>query len=178
MNNLLLLAAVVLTTVVPQEKRLTNRMVFLVDVSGSMSGNDYKEAVTLIDGIVSQQTDDFKIKVIAFNGGYQEWQKKWEPFPSANGRKKLLKWLKGLKITGVTDPTPALKKALTYKEKNKSLVLVSDGFFHHAAFEKVWKKKKLTLATLGVGIRAKTNTTMKHLGKIGKGGYFIRKKFF
>lgn len=141
--------------IVPARARLTNRVILVVDVSGSMTGDPERisgafDAVRLM---TSMPGDDLEIAVIAFSDYHVRWpgikerclHRKgvkcsprwrclppgWARFPSLTARKAILRWLQGTQVRAIngngTRAAPAMVSALAERRKNISVILVTDG---------------------------------------------------
>lgn len=180
-----------LVTVVSPETRLTKRVMFVVDVSGSMKGDKFSDALAAVEKIAAQPVDELEIAVLAFNAGPTRWEGipepdkipfGWAAMPSEAAPKVAQAFLCQLGAEGDTAVIPALKQALNEQRSDLSIILVTDGIFQQesedqilAALEagqKAREEQKLgraVLYTYGVGSEAQI---LKKLAEVSKGGYF------
>jgi len=200
MGRLILLGLAVLfglaelVTVVGPETKLTKRVMFVVDVSGSMRGDKFSAALAAVEKISDQPSDELEIAVLAFNASPSRWEGipeqgkvpiGWAALPSAVAPKVAQAFLCRLGADGDTLVIPALKQALNEQRSDLSIILVTDGIFQQesedqilAAFEegqKAREEQKLgraVLYTYGVGAEA---AILKKLAEVSRGGYFHEK---
>ncbi len=176
--RLLILAALI--AVVPASERLTNRVVLVIDHSGSMAGR-YGAAVDAARHIAQQPTDDLTLSCIAFNAETQRYPKTLK-LPDAEGVSELVSWLSNLRAHGSTLAGPALSEALKMSEKGLSVVLVTDGVFTAEPIESLlaqieaaqqWRVDqglgRAVVAVYGIGLES---ATLRRIGEAGKGGYY------
>lgn len=181
-----------LITVVEPQARLTKRIMFVVDVSGSMRGDKLGAACAAVTGALQQPVDEMEIAVIAFNDQPRRWPgipedgerrvpAGWAALPSQDAVREAEKFLAGLGAEGNTLVVPALQAALAEERKELSLVLVSDGIFQQESEDEVadaleagQKKReerelgRAVLLVYGVGSEA---GVLRRLGTAGRGGY-------
>ena len=181
-----------LVMVVEPQARLTKRVVFVVDVSGSMRGDKLGAACTAVMTALQQPVDEMEIAVIAFNDQPRRWPgipeegerkvpKGWAALPSQDAVKAAEKFLGELGAGGDTQVSPALREGLAEPRDDLSLVLVSDGIFQRespdevmAAFESGQKQReerelgRAVLMVYGVGSES---GVLRRLAEGGRGGY-------
>lgn len=159
---------------------LTKYMLFVIDKSGSMDGKEILQAVHAATCIVLKGSDDFYIRVIAFDEVMYLWTvpeayredglcKWWAQFPDPRAAAKIESWLRVLPAKGSTKLLEPLRVALADPNDQLSLVIISDGWFHEKVEEIVAtvqlgqqqrQDRGLSLAKIviiGVGSCAKDN---------------------
>lgn len=125
---------VVLKMEVDAQAPITQRILFLVDRSGSMQGDHFTRALTAFKQIAETPIDDLQIGVIAFNDEVIRWPGRpeegvppgWARLPSS-AAEAAQNWLSALGAGGDTLVAPALTAALEERRPNLSIILVSDG---------------------------------------------------
>ena len=176
-------------TVVPPEARLTRRILFVVDTSGSMRGDKFGQACSAVLKVAEQPVDEVEIAVLAFNHGTRRWTgvpekgipPGWAALPSLHATQAAAGFLAQGGAGGDTQVISALREALAEKRDELSIVLVTDGLFVREKTEDVIQalktgqeervKNKLKPAVLLVyGIGGEMEV-LRELGKIGHGGY-------
>ena len=175
MNYLL---AAIITLCPPQVQHFPKNLIFVVDTSGSMDGPRIMAAIEAFSIFAGQATDEMKIKVIAFQNANMWWKKDWTPLPSAKALKEASAWLTTVQtevdLGWGTNPFPAIRKALKDPEKEKAVILISDGEFgSNPKRLKIFEKECGTtiFGTVVVGVEGQP-INMKKLGKLGRGGCF------
>jgi Mg-chelatase subunit ChlD len=122
---------------------VTNRVLFVVDRSGSMTGDHFTRAMDAMREVASTPTDDFQFGVIAFN----DTPLRWPGRPEDKGRKgevppgwarsapaalaEAQMWLLQLGAGGDTRVTTALQAAMGDPATPLTVIVVSDGLFGH-----------------------------------------------
>lgn len=127
--------------VVKSEHKLTNRVLFIVDVSGSMNGDKFARAFEWLTHKIMTETDEMQFGIIAFDGNTYRWKgvpepdapdpvpPNWALLPSAIAAEQAAEWLQKNFHNGSTRILPALKEAFAEKREKLSIVIVSDGEF-------------------------------------------------
>ncbi len=186
--------------VVPAKARMTKRVLFVVDVSGSMAGLKFDKASQAVIEIAGQPVDEMEIGLIAFDNAPSRWPgipekaqegvpavpKGWAALPSKEAVDSASGWLRKINPTGGTRLIPALKSALAEDRDKLSLVIVTDGQFYqetstkiYAALEEGQKAReakglgRAVVLIYGVG---ESNSTLKKLGELGQGGFYRKQK--
>lgn len=127
-----------LREVTPVQGVVTNRILFVVDVSGSMRTGPYlDEALASLRTIADVPTDDLQIAVLAFNKDLYRWAGKpgpgiqdgWASLPDSEALSAVSAWLSGMG-TGDTVVAPALSAAFREDMRNLTIVLLTDGRFN------------------------------------------------
>lgn len=106
--------------------------IFVLDVSGSMSGFPLDTAKTLINNLVSglRETDTFNL--ILFSGDSYQMSERSLPATQENIN-KAIKLIKGQKGAGGTELAEALKDALDIpidEDTSRNIVIISDGYIY------------------------------------------------
>lgn len=146
-----------LTPVQPGRERMTSRVVFVVDTSGSMK-TDFGRALSAFNMISQQPVDQLEIAVIAFDDGVYRWPgldgSGWAKLPDLKAVTAANAWLQQLPKLNGTKIVPALEKAFKVKKRGVTVVVISDGQFiqeNKDDMEKIEKKRKGPVMCLGVG---------------------------
>lgn len=174
-----------LVTVVRGKSRVSKRILFVVDVSGSMYGRSFSRAVSSVRTLAAQPTDELQVGVIAFADNAVRWsptkKTKWAKLPDKKAVQAIAGFLYHNGPGGGTNVVPALKLALSEPKTQLTVVLVTDGIFAEddadvlKAVEKAQKQRvkqkrgRALLAVLGVGGQQKV---LEKLGTQGQGGYY------
>ena len=184
-----------LVEVVPPEVPLSNRVLFLVDVSGSMSGFKFDRACSAVLEISSQPTDDMQFALLAFDDvtrrwpgfkdeeGSEELPWGWATLPSEEALERSTRWLSTQTPQGGTRLIQALKSAMAEDRERLSIVLVSDGMFYQEttqeildAVERCQQEREARGAGRAVllvyGVSGGGSHVLEQLGKHGRGGFF------
>jgi len=178
-----------IVVVVPPKRRFSKRILFICDVSGSMSGRPFSKTLQAMKMIASQPVDDMEMGIIAFADHPTRWtpskKKTWVKLPSAKAVKAAEEWLIKQGASGGTRIVPALRMALKDPAKDLSIVIVTDGVFmetNDAVVEVVQElqkkraKSKCGKAIIGViGVGGIRQDVLKSLGEVGEGGYYDSK---
>lgn len=180
-----------------------NRIVFVLDVSGSMYGGPLKKAV---DACLLFSSDELQVAVITFADKPVRWAGVKDPCRHRktvkHGRKclppawarlpkhypEVSGWIGGFTGGGGTEPIPALKSAMSLRRSGLMIVFVSDGIFNVddngcvKAVKKMrkWRRKKkldwVPIVVFGIGYNAKNQSSLKKLAKVGGGGFYVHGK--
>lgn len=187
-----------LKTVVEPTKRLTSRIVLVVDVSGSMKGRKIEQALAVVHEVMNQPLDDLEVAIVAFCEGMNRWPgwrgpkdddlpDGWGRLPSADTLREAQQWLNAQPANGGTNPMAALAAAVNEPRDKLSVVLISDGdfgTFNHLVAGLVQGAQKArgaiglapaVLMVYGVGSEVAEMTWMRSLGEEGGGGLFVER---
>ncbi len=192
--------------VVPASVRLTKRLIFVVDVSGSMANGDrFAQAIGSVLLILGHKSDEQEIAAITFCGRETRWAGKPECVPHRKNEactkrcvpanwapvfpktvQSMVKWLRSHPRSGMTTPNAALTKALLEPRDQLTVILVSDGEFDEAtalkAVKKAQKKRRKNgyepahIMVWGAGGAAKEQLALKKLAQLGLGGFWVHGK--
>ncbi len=83
----------VVKEVVPSKSPLSKKVVFIVDISGSMDGEKLDRAVAFFYDKASADVDQFDMLVMTI-GSYCERYDDWIPMPDADKLNRAKKWVK------------------------------------------------------------------------------------
>lgn len=183
------LSAQELVESVPPEARLTNRILLVLDVSGSMAGPKLERAIAAALQVARAGTDELELSAIAFAGGYARWPapqqegsdapRLWVECPDETAVSSLLAWLRTpLLADSSTHLAPALERALAEPRDKLSIVIVSDGELHDAqkalevlrAGQAKREKEGLGLAVVACWTIGGDSPALNELAREGKGG--------
>lgn len=185
--------AVELHVEVEPQARITRRVLFVVDRSGSMHGDHFSRALVAVRGMLEQSTDELEVALLAFNDATTRWPGRpepdrakpvppgWAALPSDEAVAEANAWLHKLGAGGDTLILPALKDALAEPREELSVVLVTDGLFGRERTDDIMgliaarqgEREKLGLgraviACYGLG---STQRILARIGDVGAGGY-------
>jgi Mg-chelatase subunit ChlD len=187
-----LFSTVQLQIEVPPEARITRRVLFVVDRSGSMHGEHFARALTAVKDMFETSSDSLEVALIAFNDGAVRWPGKpedgnrpvppgWAALPSDTAVAEANAWLEELGAGGDTLVIPAMRQALAERREELSVVLVSDGLFGRERTDDILgiitacqEERERTglgravIAVYGLGPQQKVLT---QIGTVGLGGY-------
>lgn len=173
-----LLCLLALEQIVAPTRPLGNRVLFVLDCSGSMSGGSFRRAMAETRAIAGQPTDDLEVSVITFADQVESYPGGWVKLPDAEALEELHTWISGQLVpTGNTRVIPALERALRVQRRALTVVLVTDGMFAEvdsAVLEAIKaaqaaRKQRATVAVLGIGT---PRDVLEQIGRVGAGGYF------
>lgn len=186
-----------LNMVIEPTDRLTSKILFVIDVSGSMKGEPLGQALGMVAEIMEQPLDDLEIGVITFADATNRWPgyrgpkdedlpNGWGRLPSAKTLGSAKAWMRSRGASGGTEPLGAIALAINENRNDLSVVLVTDGGFTAttalAAFRGAIKARqaaglgKVVFMVLGVGAATPTLSHLLDMAREGGGGYFIEEK--
>ena len=159
--------------------------VFLIDVSGSMSGSDrIGLAQKGIEKLVNNLGDNDVISLVTYASGVKTHFTGKEC--TAAGKKDIIKAIKGLKASGATNGGDGLKRAYDAAERhyisdgNNRVILISDGDFNVGMssqnelkefIQDKAEKSGVYLSVLGVGLGNTRDSILETLATCGNGNY-------
>lgn len=191
--SLSVLFNITLVQVTEPEQRLSQRVVFVVDRSGSMHGDHFSRALNAVRTVLEQPLDEFEIALIAFNDAALRWPGKpepdapkpvppgWAAMPNPEVPPEIETWLQNLGAGGSTRVMPALAQALKERRNNLSVVLVTDGLFEEnperlmvevEALQQWREQQGLGRAVILVYGMGAVQKSLLNIVAVGKGGYF------
>ncbi|MDR1609106.1 MAG: VWA domain-containing protein, partial [Deltaproteobacteria bacterium] len=110
-----------------QEPVLPKNVIFVLDTSGSMQGQKFKQAVEALKFVLERLNSIDSFNLIDFNSQTRAWREKPSIMTPEN-KAAALKYLDNLRAQGATNIEDALKKALAQKFEIPTYVLfLSDG---------------------------------------------------
>lgn len=154
--------------VVPGTMRMTTKITFVVDTSGSMDHSGrVNQAITFARNILGQPGDDLIVTLYAFKDGFTKWPglppdpkevrfgppppKGWTEFPGVPQQEAAQKWLTERGASGGTNPIGAMTDALGQNMKDLTIVLISDGEFDGPSFLEAVEKAQQERIKKGLG---------------------------
>lgn len=131
----------VIKEVVAPKTQLSKRLLFLVDISGSMQTKDkIKSTIDFVKMICEQPIDEFEMAIIAFGDNSYKWEgfpcdkddpkpcpAGWAKMPNAKALEAAQTWISAFKGNQSTNAILAFKEALAEKQSDVSVILVTDG---------------------------------------------------
>lgn len=108
--------------------RMTNRILFVVDTSGSMTRDDSARATDMVLSTAGVPTDDLQVKLITFSDRAKAWDGGWQRLPDPKVLSRLRETLPE-NGNGDTNVLAAMRLALEEPMRDLSIVLVTDGIF-------------------------------------------------
>lgn len=103
----------------------SDRVVFVIDVSGSMDGTRIKQCKTQLSGCIDALTNKSAFTIVAFSDQIRVWNKRLQQASPAN-KNKARAFIEGFQASGATYTLSALKSGFEV-EGADTLVLLSDG---------------------------------------------------
>ena len=178
-----------LVTVVEAPEPITNKMLFVIDRSGSMRDYKLEDGITAITSMLKEPTDDARFGLIAFNGEAIRWEgiqeeecpKGWALLPSVEAVEKATKWMGDLTVKGTTVLLPAMALALGDPTEDLSVILISDGLYNQEITEALigsiallQAKRKNPARIFVIGVKARQDDpVLNWLAKTYRGGYYL-----
>jgi HEAT repeat protein len=137
------------------------RMLFVIDVSGSMAGQRLmaakRELVQTIDGL----SPDTQFNIIAYNSRVNPWQRRMMK-AERNAKEAAGRWIMGLEAATSTATYDALETAL--ENDSEAIYLLTDGVPHGGkidsppdiveAVSHLNRAKRMSIYTIGIGVGA------------------------
>lgn len=151
--------------------------IFVLDVSGSMSGYPLQTAKELIRNLVSdlRETDTFNL--ILFSGASIQMSDKSVPASEENIR-EAIRIIDGQEGSGGTELAPALRDAIAIPDKKdvaRSIVVITDGYIYgeEEIFEIIHENTgAMDFFSFGIG-RGVNRSLIEGIAKTGQGEPFI-----
>ncbi|MCO5167674.1 MAG: VWA domain-containing protein [Planctomycetes bacterium] len=187
------LCAINLHVEVEPSARITRRVLFVVDRSGSMHGDHFSRALDAVRSMLEQSTDELEFALLAFNDVPTRWPgvpetdrprpvpPGWAALPSDTALTKANGWLEEMGAGGDTLIIPALRAALVEPRDDLSVVLVTDGLFGRERTDDIMGTianlqeqrerdghGRAVIACYGLGPSQKI---LARIGEVGGGGY-------
>lgn len=126
--NIFLILALIMVVPPADGVRITSNVTVCIDVSGSMQGRVFRTAVNWVCQYLEQNTDEYRIRVVAFNDDAQ-LVSDWIELPDAEKLKEIQERLLALRAAGNTSVLAGLREALKDPPDKHTVLLVSDGIF-------------------------------------------------
>jgi hypothetical protein len=135
---------------------LRNKVVFLVDVSGSMNVAPLYTAIQLVQETCENPTDDLEVAIYAFSDATHRWPGMpetpgWGKLPSVETLKEIKKFFANYRRgAGDTRVAASIAAALEL-EGEISIVLITDGIFDQESFLEMvdaYQEKRKTPANI------------------------------
>lgn len=184
-----------ITTIVEQTQRMSTKIAFVVDASGSMSNFDrLGAALSFSKGLLGEQSDALEVAIYAFRDAAMRWPgfphdgngppppPGWTFFPSEPAYRAAASWLSALGAGGNTDPTEAVQEALAENIDDLTVVIITDGEFDGNLFKQTIERAqaarvaaghdRAVIIAIGVGPNAKNQQHMKDVGTSELGGFY------
>ncbi len=121
-----------LTLVPPREKQarsVRRDLIFLIDVSGSMSGEPLEQCKRIASAMIDTLGDEDRVELIAFGSAPVRFAK--EPLAATrDGKRAAIAWLRSLRASGATVMVSAVIEALSplRPRSQRQVVLMTDGY--------------------------------------------------
>lgn len=130
-----------LTTVTELQAPITNRVIFVVDISGSMRMNAGTRMAAALDHftqLAEDSADDFRFGVVAFNSNHYRWRgweedntPGWALMPNPEAIKAARAWIVNCPSQpDGTNAFPALEAAGKDTTNQLTIILITDGVFN------------------------------------------------
>lgn len=187
-----------LVAIVHPETTLTQRIILVIDVSGSMkSEGRISRALQVVQHIMENPTDDLEVAVVTFNTIAERWPgipepdardpvpPGWARLPSADALLSAQAFVES-RYAGGTDPVEAITLAISEPRDDVSVVFITDGVFDGQAcvaavrlaqgLRLVSGRQPAPVLVYGVGSGAEKRPHMEVIGREGGGGFWVDKK--
>lgn len=157
-----------LLTIVPPVPEARTRpvardLIFLIDTSGSMSGQPLEQATSIAAAMIDTLHDEDRIEVIEFSNA----PRPYAPAPvlaTAQNKKAVIKWLKALQASGSTEMETAIRRAIDPLRKGaqRQVVLITDGYigFEERVVKYVLDELPRSCRVHTVGVGSAVNRTL------------------
>jgi len=181
-------------------KRMTTKIAFVVDASGSMDNSRRMGmALKFAQNIIGGGHDEMLVALLAFKSSHLRWPgvkhdgigkpppKGWAHFPGVPQLESAQAWLNAVPVEGATNPNSAMSEALAEPIRDLTVILITDGDFNGPrnaeSFKQTVKdaqalreKNELGRAVIIIiGISA-SSKKQKHLTEVAKsegGGFYV-----
>lgn len=186
-------------TVVEPTERMTTRIAFVVDVSGSMK-DVAKIGVGLgfSRSLLGREGDELEIAIYSFSDAKARWEgfpfdpsdggkpppPGWTYFPSVPALRAATEWLASQGAKGGTNPTGAVAAALEESVEKLTVVVITDGEFEPESFLAAIERGqaareraglgRAVLITVGVGQGSSAQAHLRKAGEAGGGFFYVR----
>lgn len=160
----------------PARAAVRRDLIFLIDVSGSMSGEPLDQVKRIAGAMIDTLGDEDRVELIAFGSAPVRFAK--EPLAATrDGKRAALQWLRALRASGATEMTRAVIEALAplRPSSQRQVVLMTDGYigFERELVREVLERlpEGARLHTVGVG--SAVNRTLTQWAARAGGGVEI-----
>lgn len=186
-----------ITTVVEATERMTTKIAFVVDASGSMANTDRVGfSIGFTRSLLGQEGDELLVAIYAFADLDSRWPgipydgngppppDGWTFFPSVTAITDAEEWLRSQGANGSTNPVGAVKRALNEQIDQLTVLIVTDGEFYGPAFVEAIERGqqarvdgghgRATVVVVGIGPHAISQQHLKTVGELGGGFYIVK----
>lgn len=132
--------------VAPGNRRMTTKIAFVVDTSGSMETEGRVQmSLTFARDLLGRPGDELLVQLFAFKASHTRWPgvrpdpnevrfgppppEGWTEFPSVPALESAQRWLNEQGASGGTNPISAMTAALRLDQRDLTVVLITDGEF-------------------------------------------------
>ena len=149
-------------------------VVFIQDVSGSMSGTSIRQARRALEAALRRLRPQDRFNVIAFNDQFQSWARNFVS-ASPDEIERIVTVVSNLEANGGTDILPALEAGLALggndKGRVRQIILITDGAVgNENELLEVIEQQLATGRFFALGIGSAPNThLMESAARIGRG---------
>lgn len=123
-----------LLTLVPPEAQarmapLPRDLIFLIDTSGSMSGDPLNQAKRVVAAMIDSLEEDDRLELIEFSSHPRRWKGE-AVVATRDGKAEALRWVQRLSASGSTEMKAAILEALVplRKSAQRQIVVITDGY--------------------------------------------------
>jgi Mg-chelatase subunit ChlD len=182
-KHAIIFLAAILTTVVPAKQRASERIVFVVDKSGSMDMEDTQAAIEAFTTVVTNSDPSLDVRICMYTFADQaiKWKHGWQKMPSMKTLNTARQFISA-ESEGSTNLASGIHAILAEAPKNLTVVIITDGFFDHsdavimtlmqqAQISRVLNGKKTAVVGC-IGVGNICERSLKKIGTAGQGGYF------
>lgn len=138
-------------------------LIFLIDTSGSMSGQPLRQATSIAASMIDTLHDEDQIELIEFSNSPRAYKSK-PVVATPQNRKDAIRWLKALRASGSTEMESALRKAIDPLRKGaqRQVVLITDGYigFEERIVKYVLDELPRSCRVHAVGVGSAVNRTL------------------
>jgi len=111
---------------VSQDERIAKDLLFVLDRSGSMEGEKFRQAQAALRYVLDHLNDEDRFNIIAFSNGTEPYANRLRPASEAGEAKR---WVDSLAAEGSTDIHRALLEAIAMVDEERATILIflTDG---------------------------------------------------
>jgi Mg-chelatase subunit ChlD len=195
-------AELALDEVLQPKTNISKRILFIVDVSGSMyTDKKIRDGLAFVKQICEQPIDEFEMAIVAFGDRASRWEgypcdkndpkpcpKGWAKMPNKEAAEAAQKWLSKHPVNQGTNGIPALEEAFKEEQSDVSVVFVTDGDFNEhgqdiiTTIEQKQKirdtsgKGKFVFFVFGVDATGARREVLIQIARDSSGGYWEKSK--